>query len=198
MATPSQRTLEALRAGEPWALDQFYREHARKVLGWAIRLGGSRLDPEDIAQDVFAIAFRRLHTFRFESSVSTWLYGITRNVIQNARRRAAIRRWVGLDDVPELEEQHHAGPDAQLDAHRRRRVVQDALETLKPRYREVLVLCDLEGRSAPEAGEMLGIPPGTVYSRLHYARKSFSSALEGMGFGQAELIGTLTAAGGVL
>lgn len=198
MAETPQRTLEALRAGEPWALEQFYRQHARKVLGWAIRLGGKRLDPEDIAQDVFAIAFRRMHTFRSESSVSTWLYGITRNVIQNARRRATVRRWVGLDDVPEIEEEREPGPDALLDARRRRRVVQEALETMSPRYREVLVLCDLEGRSAPEAGEMLGVPAGTVYSRLHYARKSFAGALDDMGMSRAELIGTLTAAGGVL
>ena len=88
--------------------------------------------------------------------------------------------------------------DAQLDARRRRRVVQEALDALSPRYREVLVLCDLEGRSAPEAGQLLGIPAGTVYSRLHYARRTFAGVLEGMGLSRAELIGQLTAAGGVL
>ncbi|TNE88291.1 MAG: RNA polymerase sigma factor [Deltaproteobacteria bacterium] len=196
MPRPSPATLEALRAGEPWALEQFYAEHARQVLGWAIRLGGPRLDPEDIAQDVFAIAFRRIHGFRADSQPSTWLYGITRNVIANARRRAAIRRWVGLDDVPELEERYEAGPDALVDARRRRRVVQEALDTLAPRYREVVVLCDLEGRSAPEAGELLQIPAGTVYSRLHYARKALANALDEQGLGRDELIGALAAGGG--
>lgn len=196
MARPSAATLEALRAGEPWALEAFYAEHARQVLGWAIRLGGPRLDPEDIAQDVFAIAFRRMHTFRADSSPSTWLYGITRNVIANARRRARIRRWVGLEDVPELEDLRARGPDAQVDRRRRRQVVQEALEALAPRYREVLVLCDLEGRSAPEAGEILEIPAGTVYSRLHYARKAFAGVLDERGLTREELIGALAAGGG--
>lgn len=196
MSRPRAATLDALRAGEPWALEQFYAEHARQVLGWAIRLGGPRLDAEDIAQDVFAIAFRRIHSFRADSSPSTWLYGITRNVIYNARRRAAIRRWVGLEDVPELEARHHDGPDRQLDARRRRLVVQEALEQLPARAREVLVLCDLEGRSAPEAGEMLEIPAGTVYSRLHYARKAFAKVLDDRGLGREELLGVITAGGG--
>jgi len=58
------RDLEALRAGEPEALDRFYREHAAQVLAWVIRLGGPGLDAEDVAHEVFLVALRRLPTFR--------------------------------------------------------------------------------------------------------------------------------------
>tara|TARA_B100001989_G_scaffold189158_1_gene138432 strand:+ start:296 stop:913 length:618 start_codon:yes stop_codon:yes gene_type:complete len=171
--------VEALQRGDARALDTFYRTYARTVLAWAIRLGGPRLDAEDIAQDVFAVAFRRIGSFRGDSRLSTWLFSITRNVIYNARRRAAIRRMVALDAVPEPAAGQPLA-DAHLERHQRREQVQAALEQLKSNQREVLVLMDLEGRTAPEVGEMIGIPPGTVYSRLHYARKAFAAVLDRM------------------
>ena len=187
-----QALIEGLQAGEPWAFDQFYRRYADQVLGWAIRMGGPNLDAEDIAQDVFTVALRKIGGFRFESALSTWLYAITRNLISNARRKAKIRRWVGLDSVPELPDFSDA-PDEIVQQARRRRIVQDALETLADSPREVLVLMDLEGRSAPEVSDMLGVPAGTIYSRLHYARKKFAKALERQGLGKAELLGAVSA-----
>lgn len=167
----------ALQRGEPQALDAFYRAYARMVLAWAIRLGGTGIDAEDAAQDVFAVAFRRIGSFRGEARLSTWLFSITRNVIYNARRRAAVRRMVNLDSVPEPSS-GKPGADQYVERLQRRAQVQEALEQLKRAQREVLVLMDLEGRTAPEVSDMLGIPPGTVYSRLHYARKAFAKVLD--------------------
>jgi len=84
---------------------------------------------------------------------------------------------VALDSVAEPADGGMAA-DAQVERVQRRAQVQKALEQLKRNQREVLVLMDLEGRTAPEVGEMLDIPPGTVYSRLHYARKAFSKVLD--------------------
>ncbi len=167
--------LDALRAGEPWAVERLYREHAARVLAWAIRLGGPRIDPEDASQEVFIVALRRVAGFRGDCALSTWLFGITRRVLANARRRAAIRRFVGLEALPAA-----AGPSSDEQAARllRRRRVQRALERLKENQRLVLVLVDLEQRSAPEVAELLGIPAGTVYSRLHHARRAFALALK--------------------
>jgi RNA polymerase sigma-70 factor (ECF subfamily) len=188
----SPADLDALRRGEPLALDAFYREHARQVLGWAIRLGGPQVDPEDIAHEVFAIAFRKLRGFRGDAQPSTWLFVITRNVIANARRRAAIRRFVGLetgmDELPSPDDRQ----DDDLERSRRRRQVQAALERLKAPQREVLVLMDLEGRTAPEAAEMLGIPEGTAYSRLFYARRAFRDALAQSGVTSWDTAGAAT------
>ena len=92
---------DALRAGEGWAVERLYREQAPRVLGWCIRLGGPRLDAEDLAQAVFETALKRSGSFRGDSALSTWLFGITRNTVRNARRRAALRRFVGMESVPE-------------------------------------------------------------------------------------------------
>ena len=161
--------------------DRFYREHARMVLGWCIRLGGPHLDPEDCAQEVFEVALARLDGFRGDSRPSTWLYGITRRVLANKRRRAAFRRFLGMEQIPEV-----ASPvrtDEEATRIRRRRAVQHALERLRDDHREVVVLCDLEGRTAPEVSRLLGIPAGTVYSRLHAARRAFRDAVEAEGIG---------------
>ncbi|MED5374235.1 MAG: sigma-70 family RNA polymerase sigma factor [Myxococcota bacterium] len=170
--TPQQ--LADLRAGEPHAVAAFYREHAPRVLGWCIRMGGPHIDAEDAAHTVFETALGKLEGYRGDAQLSTWLYSITRRVLANLRRRARLRRFIGLDRVPE--------PDSGEDLHgdlarlRERRAVQHTLERLPDASREVLVLCDLEERSAPEVAELLGIPTGTVYSRLHKARRLFKQA----------------------
>jgi RNA polymerase sigma-70 factor, ECF subfamily len=171
-------TIEALKSGDPGALDRFYRDHAEQVLGWVIRLGGLRVDAEDTAHEVFHIALKKMQTFRGDSSVTTWLYAITRNVVRNARRKAALWRMVGLGEDTETLPARGELADDELIRMRRRRLVQRALERMKAGQREVLVLCDMEGRSAPEVGVMMGIPSGTVYSRLHYSRKQFAKALQ--------------------
>ena len=170
-------------------LSRFYRDHAGRVLGWAIRLGGSRVDAEDIAHDVFAVAVRRLREFRGEAETTTWLFAITRKVVANARRRAAVRQWVGLDSVPELPSDVE-GADEQLASRRRRVTVQRALDRLPRAQREAVALVDLEGLSAVDASALLGVPveqdpqPGEcvgrrlVTSRLHTARRALATALE--------------------
>jgi RNA polymerase sigma-70 factor (ECF subfamily) len=160
----------------PHGFDAFYRKNTKTVLRWVIRLGGAGLDAEDVAQDVFQVAFKKAHTFVGEDA-TPWLYGITRNVVANARRRARFRRMFGLDSAPPPVDPR-PGADEILEQLGRRRMVQVALEELSFKHREALVLVDLEERTAPEAASCIGVSVGTLYSRLHYARKAFAVALK--------------------
>jgi hypothetical protein len=81
----------------------------------------------------------------------------------------------------EVEPSYEPSTDEELDALRRRRAVQHALERLTDAHREALVLCDFEGRSTAEAAGMLGVPVGTVHSRRHHARAAFARALASRG-----------------
>ncbi|MCP4869750.1 MAG: RNA polymerase sigma factor [Proteobacteria bacterium] len=174
-------------SGDAAAIERFYREHAERVLAWTLRLGGPAVDAEDLTQEVFAIALRRLPDFRGDSKPSTWLFGITRRVVANARRKAAVRRFVGLGELPELPDTA-PGADETVDRLRRRRQVQLALEKLGTSHREAIALVDLEGLSAVEAGELLGVPVGTIYSRLHLGRRAFAHALQRQGVTRESLI----------
>jgi RNA polymerase sigma-70 factor (ECF subfamily) len=126
--------------------------------------------------------------------VKTWLYGITRRVVANARRRAAVWSFLSLGAVMAF-----AGGGSTPEDHAHvtdhRRLVQEALDDLKLPLREVVVLCDLEERTAPEVAEMLGVPVGTVYSRMHQARKAFAGALARRGVG-ADAVAMSGAPGG--
>lgn len=158
------------------AVERFYRLHARTVLRWVVRLGGPHLDAEATAHDVFVVAMRRISTFDTSRSVEAWLFGITRRVVANTRRKAWFRRVIGLDPwapVPSPD----PGADTELDRLRRRRLVQELLDRLSADHREVIVLSDLEGRTAPEVAAMLDLSVGTVYSRLHHARKNLGKLI---------------------
>lgn len=169
-----------LRAGEPDALDTLYRENARAVLGWCIRLGAPGADAEDAAHEVFATALRLASSYRGDASPRTWLFQITRRVLANQRRRHAIRRFFGLDEVAEPAVPAHA--EQVLARRSQRLLVQRALARLPDAQREALVLVDLDERTAVEAAEMLGVPVGTVHSRLFAARRSFAKAAEQEGW----------------
>lgn len=134
------------------------------VARWCARLGGPRVDPEDAAQDVLALATRRLSSLRDPSMLEPWLYGITRRVLAAHRRRVWWKRWVAnvSPDEPDV----RRDPEHEVAARMRSRQLQGWLERLPSAQREVVVLCALEERSSVEAARLLGLPVGTVKSRM--------------------------------
>ncbi|MEQ1506660.1 MAG: RNA polymerase sigma factor [Myxococcota bacterium] len=138
------------------------------VLRWCARLGGPRIDAEDAAQDVFLRVLRNLATLRDPQTLPAWLFAITRRVVIDHRRRAWLRRWVpGV--VPDVADPRRTD-DGDL-----ARVVHTVLDGLPNDLREILVLCDLEERTAEEVSGLVGVPIGTVRSRLRRARERFGA-----------------------
>jgi len=166
--------------GLPGAQEQLARCFLPLALGWCARLGGPRVDAEDAAHDVLIVALTRLDGLRDRAAWRSWLYGITRRVLARHRRSAWVRRWV--DDVRhDMARDPGDSPSETAALSQRARHVQAILEGLPSRQREVLVLCDAEERTAPEVAELLGIPEGTVRSRLRVARQRFQVAAAGRG-----------------
>ena len=152
----------------PGALSRLCDQWLPVVLGWTTRLAGPRIDAEDAAHDVFVVVFRRLHELHRPEAFGAWLYGITRRVVSAHRRRAWLRRWMpgGVPDVPSTQPDPSRIAEQASVADR----VWAGLDALPMHHREVLVLCDLEERADSEVAEMLGVPKGTVKSRLRRAR----------------------------
>jgi RNA polymerase sigma-70 factor (ECF subfamily) len=170
-ADQEEQSAEIRSLQRPIGIEALYRAHVRTVLGWVIRLGGPELVPEEVAQDVFEVVLNRAHTFQEGRRAEAWLWGITRRVVANARRRARFRRFLGLGDA-RTPVSGDPGPD---ELYSRRRRVQEMLSVLSHAQREAVVLVDLEGRSAVEAAELLEVPVNTVYSRLHTARRALGA-----------------------
>lgn len=169
--------------GEPEARSRFYRLYHRDVLGWCRRLGCGLVDPEDAAQDVFVTALDRVGSFRAESTLGRWLFGLTRKVLANHRRKAQRRRlWEWLTgDRADREASPARSPAQRLLDSEKLAMIQRCLASLTPLQREVIVLCAIEQRSGKEAAELLGIPQATVYTRLHAARAAFDERAREVG-----------------
>jgi RNA polymerase sigma-70 factor (ECF subfamily) len=166
----SSALLSACQAGDRTALERLFTDQAPRVYRWAVLLGLSGADAEDVAQEVLATAARRIGTCEAEAALSSWLYQITRRVVANARRSAWVRRIFrrGEDDdaVPAFVGTAQVEPDTEL-------AVRRCFKRLSVMQAEVLLLCEVEGYTRPEVAQMLGVPEGTVASRLRLARDAF-------------------------
>ena len=151
-----------------------FREHANTVAGWAARLGGPGIDVEDVLQDVFIIVHRQAARFRGESSVKSWLYGITANVVRQQRRRARRRRWFGSGSDPLDEAPSVPTPVEEIERKRRNLAVYRVLDSMRDLNRTLLILSEIEGLGGDQIAELTGMKVGTVWVRLHRARAEFS------------------------
>ena len=176
-----------LPADDALNVARVFEEHAPAVARWAARLGGPRVDVDDVVQEVFAIVSRKLRGFAGASSLETWLFGITDNVVRNQRRRSFVRRiLVGWTD--ELLELPSGAPSPLEDLEARRRAARayEVLDRLPERDRRVLILYELEQMSSEQIALLLGTKPATVRVWLFRAREKFLACqrkLEGTGEG---------------
>lgn len=148
---------------------QLFEAHAGFVLRLVRHLGVSASDAEDVTQEVFMIAHRRLGDLHGGASDRSWLFGITRRVVANHRRKSTRRR-----EKLDGDELHagELGPPAEdaLQLSRDRVLLQGALDRLDGDKRAVFVLFELEGVAMQEVADMMRCPLNTAYSRLYAAR----------------------------
>ncbi len=168
-AAPTE--LAAAQAGDRAAVEALCRAWLPVVLQWARRLGGPRVDPDHATQEVFVVALRRLESVRGPEAFAPWLFAITRRVLAQHRRAVWGQRWHSGQPVEELA----GGPSPEDQARRRSRAadIQAIVAALPEELAVVLVLYDIEERTMPEVQALLGVPEGTLRTRLRAARAAF-------------------------
>jgi RNA polymerase sigma-70 factor (ECF subfamily) len=157
---------------------EVYDEHFRFVWRSLRRLGVRECDVADAVQDVFVVVHRRLGEFEGRSKVTTWLYGICFRVAKDRRRLAHVRREVG-DSSETLADRSDERVDVAGEAERKEglALLEAILDEMPLEQRAVFTLFELETMTGEAIAEMLGVPLGTVYSRLRIARDVFKRAL---------------------
>ena len=170
------------QGGDSAAFEALVRRHQGRVFGLLWWMLGSREEAEDVAQEAFLSLHRHGHRFRGEARFSTFVYRVAANAALNRRRsigrsRARVRqlaeRQAGGSDLPAAPRDPE---DAAVGAELQQRV-QDALLTLPNDLRIATVMYDIEGLAYGEIARVLGIPEGTVKSRIHRARKALRAVL---------------------
>jgi RNA polymerase sigma-70 factor, ECF subfamily len=155
------------RAGDVDAFETLYREHAARLYTLACRMAGSREDGEDLLQEIFLQAHRKLGSFKGDSSIGTWLYRLALNhCLDYVRsRRAKMNKLTEtLDAETSIE------PTARRETPIARMDLERAVERLPEGCREAFVLHDVEGFDHKEVADLLGIAEGTSKSQVFKAR----------------------------
>jgi len=183
---PVDLLVEAFREGKPGAFDAIVRTHQDRVYAFCLRMLADREDALDIAQEVFLSAYRNMAGFRGEASLSTWLLRIAANRSLNRIRQRATR---AAREVMSIEPQEDGDspfqppgreedrPDRMMESRETRKILEAAIANLDEDSRMLVLLSDVEGFSYEELSEAVGIPLGTVKSRLHRARMALRKML---------------------
>jgi RNA polymerase sigma-70 factor (ECF subfamily) len=160
----------------PVGAEELFVTHGAFVRRFVFRLGIAPQDVDDVVQEVFLIAHRQGGYLPLGARPTTWLAEIALRVSLALRRSNRKRHW--QSDV--LEELRDAGPSPldSLAATQSLKRVQRALDTLDLGHRAVFVLFELENEPCDAIAKALGVPTGTVHSRLHHARRAFKSAYD--------------------
>ena len=171
-ATPDS-LIEQCLAGDQIAWEQIVRQNWRKVFNVAYKFVGKHDEAEDLTQDIFLKIFKALKTFDRRANFQTWIISISRNLCIDHYRSVRKERQTIARDVDSSELQPATadrGPYAQAEHQDLRAQLRQALETLPVTLRTAVVLRDLQELSYQEIADRLGLPEGTVKSRINRGR----------------------------
>jgi RNA polymerase sigma-70 factor, ECF subfamily len=146
-----------------------------------LRLGVHDADVEDLLQEVFVVVHKRLHSFDGSSRITTWLFGICLRVVAAHRRRAHRRHEESVAQVPERVAHEAGSPEQAVAAREEEARLRAILDLMDLEKRAIFVMFEIEELSCEAIADMLSVPVGTVYSRLHAARKDFERAIVRLG-----------------
>lgn len=150
-------------------ITELFREHHAKLLALCLHLTGNKADAEDALQEAFISAARAIDGFRGEAKLSTWIYRIAIREALRQKSRSRARSTELLDPA--------IGGDDPRKRFEQRDELQRALAQLGAEHRTVICLFAIDGLTHKEIAEILNLPEGTIWSRLHTARKKLAAAL---------------------
>ncbi len=180
---PDLSLISRCLAGDEAAWEELVRLHTRRVYGLCYRFTNSNSEAQDLTQEVFLRVFRTIRTFRApEGSFATWLTRLTRNLLIDHYRRTRQERVTDSIEgqLPIIEEQGAGAtqrPDEAVSGHETSEILQATLQKLSPDLREAVILRDLQEMEYREIAQVLGIPEGTVKSRINRGRAELARLL---------------------
>ncbi len=169
--------------GDVQAFDVLVRRYKDQLLNYVYRFVGSRVEAEDIVQETFLRVFKNKHYYKEIAKFSTWVYTIAGNLAKTELRRRKRRKIFSVSnfvneerdyDIPDSDR----NPEQEVDGSIKDTIIQKAIEKLPPKFKEVILLRDVQGFAYEEISQILGIPLGTVKSRVNRGRLKLQEDLK--------------------
>lgn len=177
--------IQRCKQGDLSAFDDLVRMYEKQVYNFAYRLAGNYDDANDIAGEAFIKVFNAIETFRGDANFSTWLFRIVTNLYLDERKRSKAHMNIPLDEYIDLDESTvtrqiedtSPSPQELLESKERADVLQSVIQQLPDYQRVMVLLFHTQGKSYEEIAEIIGLPIGTVKSRLNRARLALRDKL---------------------
>ncbi len=174
-AITDEQLIARFQKGDVQAFEMLVRRYKNQLVNYVYRFVGTRSDAEDIVQETFLRVFKNKHYYKEIAKFSTWVYTIAGNLAKTELRRRKRRKIFSVSnfvnenrdyDIPD--EDHN--PEREVDGTIKEDLIQKAIEKLTPKFREVILLRDVQGFAYEEISQILNIPLGTVKSRVNRGR----------------------------
>lgn len=173
-ADEDSQLIERYLAGSLAAFNELMAAHEDRVFGICLRIMRDRESALDAVQETFLTVYRKADKFTGESAFSTWLYRVATNTCYDQLRKLKRR---AADPLPEATDPADPHSDSAFLAVELRPDLLIALATLTPDFHKAIILADMEGLPLQQVAEMLGVPVGTIKSRVFRARRQLAEAL---------------------
>jgi len=175
--------VQRFRDGDERAFEELAPLAGKMAYHLALRSVADSNSAEDIAQEALVRLYKHVHEMEGLGAFKTWFYRVVLNLVHDHYRRNTRRDTAmdNLEDVRQLEVRSKNQPLSDMERNALRNSLQSALESLDDKHREVFLLKEVEGMGHAEIAVHLGVPEGTVWSRLSYARKKLQEKLKRQG-----------------
>ncbi len=176
--------VEAIRSGDTSAFEELYKTYFRRIHNFSIRKLGDVAEAEDVAQEVFEAVFNCIDRFQGKSDLVVWIYGITRNLLNNRLRRRGGVRLISIDEIPPEAAPVDMGPGPRAEARQALGLVQKAIEELPREQRRILEMRHSGRMPIRQIAEETGRSEDAIKSSLYRARRTLAATLpaDGLNF----------------
>lgn len=184
LPTPSDEDLiERFQQGDIYAFELIVKRYKEQLLNFVYRFVGNQEQAEDILQETFLRVYRNRHAYKRVAKFSTWIYTIAGNLARTELRKRKRRKLfsisdIGIDDRDYEVSDEDFNPEAHVDTILHDEFIQREINKLSPKFREVIILRDIQEFSYEEISQILRVPIGTVKSRVNRARLRLQERLK--------------------
>lgn len=180
-----EELIERFQEGDLYAFDLIVKRYKNQLLNFIYRFLGNTEEAEDLVQETFLRVYRNRKAYQKIAKFSTWIYTIAGNLAKTELRKRKRRRFFSISDLGYNEKDYDISdeaynPEKDVDGRMKEAIIHEQILALSPKFREVILLRDVQQLSYEEISEIVDIPLGTVKSRVNRGRLKLQEKLKGL------------------